>query len=93
MLQAAERPRAVASRIQGQTAIRKSLQLLLVRTHRYAKHRATTPEQRIWAAAILAAVQQALDVPTTGEVNYPRNPVRKSDRMLKMALELDALSK
>lgn len=93
MLQACERPRAVASRIKGQTAITRSLQLLIVRAHRYANHRAATDEQRAWASGVIAHVRSALEVPTTGERNYPRQPVQKSDRMLKMHAEFETLAK
>jgi hypothetical protein len=92
MLQARERPRVVASRIKGQTAITNWLQLLLVRTRWHANHRPATNAERA-RAGVTAAVQSAFEVPTPGERNYPRAPVRKSDRLLKMQADFDTLTK
>lgn len=84
--------KAVASRIKGQVAITKSLQLLLIRVHRYARHRATSEAQRAWASGVLAGLQEALAVPTTGEGAYLRRPAHKSDRAARDAEAAAALS-
>jgi hypothetical protein len=60
VLQASERPRGVASRIKGKTAIIRSLALLLIRVHRFGSLRASTYEDRAWAGRLFDDLHAAL---------------------------------
>lgn len=63
--------RGVASRIKGQPAIHRSLQLvvralgrLIVKTHRYAERRARRAEDQAWGARVAEHLRAALDAVT-----------------------------
>jgi hypothetical protein len=40
-------------RVKGKPALVRSLRGLIIRAHRYAQHRATTPADQVWAAALI----------------------------------------
>jgi hypothetical protein len=51
----------VVTRVKGKAAITKSLRSLLIRTHRYGRHRAATPEDLGWAAQLIDALTAAVE--------------------------------
>lgn len=42
--------REMTTRVRGRAALERSLRLLLIRTHRYGRHRARTAADRQWCA-------------------------------------------
>jgi hypothetical protein len=62
MLSLSERPRPIASRIQGRAVLLKRLRRLLLATHRFGRGRARTPEDVAWAGGLLDALYAALGV-------------------------------
>jgi hypothetical protein len=50
----------VQTRIKGRPAIVRRLRGLLIAVHRYGRHRARTPGERIWTARLLDRLQAAL---------------------------------
>jgi len=56
MLSAAERGRAVASRIKGRTSITRRLRAVLIGVHRYARCRAQRGSDLRWAASVIDAL-------------------------------------
>ena len=60
MLTASERPRGVASRIKGRPALVRSLRGLLLRVHRFGRHRARSRQDMQWAAVRIDALDAAL---------------------------------
>jgi hypothetical protein len=72
MLTRAEKGTPTASRIRGRDSIVKSLCGLLIRVHRFGRHRARTAEDLMWAARTIDALYQALAVADTDQAGGPR---------------------
>lgn len=71
--------RKMRTRVKGRPALVKSLGALLVRVTRFGQHRARTPDDRQWAAAVADAVAQALAVARAPEEPAPRGRLRLED--------------
>jgi hypothetical protein len=52
--------RRCPSRVKGKPALVKSMRALLIRTHRFANHRARSASDVLWAAAVIDALTATL---------------------------------
>ena len=62
--------RNLHTRIKAKSAIERSLRSLLIRVHRFARGRATTPIERVWSAQVIDAVTALLG-PIDGKPQQP----------------------
>jgi hypothetical protein len=53
--------------VKGRPAIVKSLRALLIRTHRFGRHRARTADDIRWAARLIDALTTALSCASPGD--------------------------
>jgi hypothetical protein len=57
------------TRVKGRPALTRRLRGLILAVHRYGRHRARTPGERIWTARLLDRLQAALgDADASDEV-------------------------
>lgn len=52
--------RRLVSRVRGRQALERSLRLLLIRAHRFGRHRARTTAEREWAARLIDGLSAIL---------------------------------
>lgn len=52
----------ILHRVKGRPAIERSLRATLIRVHRFALARATTPADRMWAARTIAGLETVLEI-------------------------------
>jgi hypothetical protein len=65
-------------RVKGRPALVRSLRALLLRVHRYGRHRARTADERRWAAVVLDHLTTTVQVADPGTLTDPR-PIRPID--------------
>ena len=87
--------RRCPSRVKGRPAIVKSLRALLLRTHRFGRHRARTADDIRWAGALVAALTSALaaaaDIDTAtrqGGAKYLRRESPETAQLLPLRKEI-----
>lgn len=61
-------------RVKGRPALTRRLRGLLLAVHRFARHRATAPADRAWAARLLDVLSHALDIADPGSRTDARRP-------------------
>lgn len=61
-------------RVKGRPALLRRLRGLLVAAHRFGRHRATSPAERLWAARLVDGLTATVGVCDPGGVSQPDAP-------------------